>query len=104
MKSLQVKTSKLHENIDENEAYERRDCLVVSGAALPSFSTGEICSNLVTNMVTHYQAYINVSHQLGSKSTKKSTGKRPFIATLCRPDLKCDVLMPVVPCVLRFST
>ena len=52
VESLQNKLSKLHENIDENEAYERRDCLMFSGAALPSVSTGEICSNLMTEMMT----------------------------------------------------
>ena len=98
VKTLQAKVSKLHENIDENEAYERRDCLVFSGAALPSFSTGEICSNLVTEMVTQKlqlnitQADISVSHRLGPKPASQATDKRPIIAKFCRRDLKREVL------------
>ena len=90
---------KLHQNNDEIEAYERRDCLVFSGAALPSVSMGEICSNLVTERVTQKlqlnitQTDMSVSHRLGPRPTNQSTDKRPNIAKFCRRDLKRDISM-----------
>ena len=37
--SLESQVLSLNEKIDDNDAYERRDCIVFSGFALPSFET-----------------------------------------------------------------
>ena len=51
MSSLETQVQTLQNSLDDNDAYERRDCLVLSGSSLPVFETGEICTNLVRDLV-----------------------------------------------------
>ena len=98
VRSLEDQLGKLHDNIDDNDAYERRDCLVLAGPVLPEVSTGEICSNHVVSLVSQKLQInidprdISVAHRLGPKRTSQGPDKRPIIAKLCRRDLKREVL------------
>ena len=98
VKTLEDQLKKIQDSIDDNEAYERRDCLVLAGPVLPEVSTGELCTNHVVNLVSQkLQININpsdisVSHRLGPKRPSQGPDKRPIIAKLCRRDLKREVL------------
>ena len=41
VKSLEDKVQVLQNNIEENEAYERRDSLIFSGSSIPASSSGD---------------------------------------------------------------
>ena len=51
--SLETQVQALQNSIDDNDAYERRDCIVLSGSSLPVFEAFEICTNLVRDLVAH---------------------------------------------------
>ena len=46
--------------IDENEAYERRESLNFSGSSIPASSSGEICVNLVKDLIAE-RLSLNIS-------------------------------------------
>ena len=60
VKSLEDKVQALQNNIEENEAYERRDSLIFSGSLIPTSTSGEICINLVKEMVVN-KLSLNIS-------------------------------------------
>ena len=49
--SLKSKVSKLESSIDDADAYERRDTVIIAGSSIPNETAGEICTNLVTSIV-----------------------------------------------------
>ena len=96
--ALRATVSKLEEQIDNNEAYERRDCLVFSGNSIPTYSTGENTINLACNLL---QAKLNLEvspsnistgHRLGNRPASQGEDRRPIILKFCRRDIKTDIL------------
>ena len=89
--------TKLEEKIDDSEAYERRDMIVLSGE-LPLFKTGENCTNIVQQLVKDKlnlvidSKDISVAHRLGKKPDSQRPDRRSIIAKLCRRDLKHELL------------
>ena len=96
--SLETQVQALQNSLDDNDAYERRDCLVLSGSSLPVFETGEICTNLVRDLVAQKlqlnisSSEISVAHRLGQRPQSQMVDKRPIIAKFCRRDMKRDIL------------
>ena len=41
----------LEANMDDNDAYERRDTVIIGGQGMPEVSQGEICNNVVINII-----------------------------------------------------
>ena len=94
---LNSKVSKLETLIDEADQYERRDCLLLSGPALPIATTGENCKNLVQNLIrSECDVNIDVSdistaHRIGKRPLSQQPDKRSIIVKFCRRDTKDDV-------------
>ena len=44
---LKKRVDALEERIEENEAYERRDSLIISGSTIPPANNDEDCSSIV---------------------------------------------------------
>ena len=71
--SLESKVTKLEEQLDDVEQYERRDTIIISGPALPSEQTMENPSSLVVNAIKDNLKIninlggINIAHRLGPK-------------------------------------
>ena len=91
---LKKTVNKLEEFIDDQDAYERRDTIILSGNNLPAVTSGENCTNLVCQVIKDNlrveipTTEINTAHRLGRKPTNQGPDKRPLIVKLCRRDTK----------------
>ena len=96
--TLEKHIYKLEERIEENDAYERRDTIIVSGRKIPPSSTSEHTSSLVCNLLKEELNYnlqpndISVCHRLGSTSQSQKPDRRAIILKLCRRDIKLDLV------------
>ena len=85
------------EKVDDADAYERRDTVVLSGN-LPVYKTGENCSAIAQQLfkdklkVILNSSDVSVAHRLGRKPDTQRSDKRSIIVKLCRRDLKHDIL------------
>ena len=85
----------LEDRLEEAEAYERRDTIVLSGTELPAATDGENTANTVCSLmkekveiVIKKNSDISVLHRLGKKPATQSQDKRSIIVKLCRRDTK----------------
>ena len=98
VKELNEKLTKLDDKIDEQEAYERRDSLIISGKKLPKVVPNENCPELVKKILaenlglTMSPNEISVSHRLGPIPISQRPDQRKIIVKFCRRDAKMDVL------------
>ena len=96
--SLQKKVQKLETMIDDADAYERRDTVILSGSALPAYSIGENCVELTRGIIKRDLKIelpiheINTVHRLGKKPLTQAPDKRPIIIKLCRRDTKSQLI------------
>ena len=80
--------------IDDNDAYERRDTIVLSGNAIPVYSQGENSAHLAREIFKNElrmevpENSISVAHRIGKKPANQQPDKRNIIVKLCRRDLK----------------
>lgn len=93
--SLKDRITKLEEQLDDVEQYERRDTIIISGPALPSEQTMENPSSLVVNAIKdnlkiniNYDD-INTAHRLGPKQQNKD---RPVIVKLSKRSKKSEIM------------
>jgi len=97
VQELRDKVEKLEGLIDDNDAYERRDTLVMSGD-IPSSTAGENCKEIIIDQLKQKlninvaATDISVAHRLGSKPNTQQQDKRSLIFKLCRRDIKSDIL------------
>ena len=95
---LKNQLSKFEEKIEDQDAYERRDTLIISGDNVPVVTPNENCSQLVTELMrdnlnlTLNASEISVSHRLGPKPTSQKPDKRKIIIKLCRRDDKINII------------
>ena len=96
--TLEKQVESLRENLDDSEAYERRDTLIISGSSIPAVRTGEnttnICSEILKDKlrVTVHPNDISTSHRIGRKPVAQIPDKRSIILKLCRRDVKYSLL------------
>lgn len=96
--SLRNRLIKLEDRIDDQEAYERRDTLIISGDKLPVATPNENCEQIVCKILEDNlsmkmsSSAISVSHRLGSKSISQKPDKRKIIVKLCRREDKMNIL------------
>ena len=96
--NLKKTVGKLQDKIEDNDAYERRDTIMVSGNALPNYSDGENAAEIVCRVVRSKLSYnltpgdISVAHRFGGKSSSQRPDHRSIIVKLCRRSLKVDLL------------
>ena len=82
VKVLKIKVSKLEERIEDAEAYERRDILVISGNNVPPEVPSENC---VVNACSLLKNQLNLNVQPTDISTQR------IILKLCKRDIKSDI-------------
>ena len=96
--SLKKKVAILEEKIDDQEAYERRDTIVLSGKSLPPVGPDE---NTITTACKLFQeklrivvdpTEISVAHRLGRKPISQRPDTRKIIIKFCRRNTKVDLL------------
>ena len=96
--TLQNTLTRLENTMDEGDAYERRDTLIISGNSVPKVEPGEICSSVVKSLVEDKlkvkinPSDISTAHRLGQKKPNQEEDRRSLIIKFCRRDVKRDVL------------
>ena len=96
---LRGKVRKLESYIDEEDSYERRDTVILSGEALPTFIPGENCVEVLTKVLKDNLKIeispqdINTVHRLGRKPEAGSSDTRSIICKFTRRDLKRNVYL-----------
>ena len=95
---LETKVMKLEERIEENDSYERRDALIISGKNVPPAHHNENTAIVACNILKEHLNYnlqpneISVSHRLGGSNSSQKPDRRPIILKLCRRDAKMDMV------------
>ena len=95
---LQTKVERLEMLVDDADAYERRDTVILTGSALPAYSIGENCVNLTREIIKRDLKVelpvqeINTVHRLGKKLQTQANDKQPIILKLCRRDTKSQLI------------
>ena len=83
---------------DENDAYERRDTMILSGTPIPVCSTNENVTEVVKKVVHDLlnadvdASDISSAHRLGKIRPGNSPDNRPIIVKLCRRSKKKELL------------
>ena len=96
--ALEQRCDNLQVLSDENECYERRDCLIFDGSVIPSGSNTEKSVDVVCTLVRDQLNLnlsandISVSHRLGRMRQDDAVDRRKIIAKFCRRDTKRDIL------------
>ena len=95
---LHKKIEKLEDKIDCNDAYERRDTIIISGKSVPPVGRDENCALLTCNLIKEKLNYvispndISVVHRLGDKKISQGLDRRDIIVKFCRRNSKLDVV------------
>ena len=95
---LEKHVERLEERIDDNDTYERRDTLIISGKKVPPSQQNENCFELVANILRNNLnisvnlSDISVCHRLGNKGPSQRPDRRSLIVKFCRRDLKMDIV------------
>ena len=96
--SLETRIARLEEKVDDNDAYERRDCIVLSGDGIPASEPGENCIEVGRSLIKEklklnfLPTDVSTAHRLGKKPTAQGPDRRKIIMKLCRRDLKRDII------------
>ena len=97
-KELKDCITRLEEKLDDSDAYERRDCVVLSGDSIPAANIGENCKEVAVQLIKEklrinlQSSDISTAHRLGRKSITQGPDRRKVILKLCRRDLKRDII------------
>ena len=94
---LSVKLSKIEKKCEDEDAYKRRDVVVISGAKIPLVSPHENCTEIA---ISQLKSELNVDLSHGDISTAHRLGKvkpnvedrRNIVIKLCRRDDKRKVM------------
>ena len=95
---LKRKITRLENTLDDEDAYIRRETIILSGTCVPEVTSGEICSNIVQKLVRDKLRIqlndndISVAHRLGKKPITQGPDKRGIVVKLCRRDTKRQIL------------
>ena len=89
----------LMDRLDNEDAYIRRETLILSGELTNHNGTENNCSQTVIvlikdnlNIIIHPQD-ISVAHRLGPKSSQQGPDKRSIATKFCRRDLKRQIIL-----------
>ena len=95
---LKKQMAGLEDKIDDQEAYERREQVFISGSGVPEFKSGENCNILAAGILKeklklNFSAvHISCSHRLGGKPASQKPDQRSLIVKFVRREHKADVL------------
>ena len=96
--TLRKTVNKLEGQMDDNDAYERRDTLIFSGSTLPAAEDGEDCAQILRRNLKDKLKFvipqdgISVCHRMGSKPKTQRPDTRPIIAKFCHRSTKNDIV------------
>ena len=96
--TLKEKIQKLENLVDDEDAFVRRESLILSGTAVPPATNGEICSNVAREVLKNKIKLeldpneISVCHRLGPKPQAQGPDTRPLTVRFCRRDTKRRIL------------
>ena len=104
VQSLEAQLSKIHNDLDWSDQYERKDMIILSGPAIPPVgeeNDPEFCNNLVRRIVKENLNVdlapqdINTCHRLQprKRSATNAPIKTNIVIKFCRRDLKKKVIM-----------
>ena len=93
---LEKRVSRLEDQLDNTEAYSRRDCLVISGQ-IPEVRENENCTKIVQDLLRDVnlnvsESEISTAHRLGKNHINGRPDRRSIIFKLCRRDMKKDIM------------
>ena len=94
---LTSKLSKLEKKCEDEDAYKRRDVIVISGSKVPPSNQGENCAELVTSLIKSdlkielLPTDVSTAHRLG-KVKPGTEDRRSIIVKLCRRDNKRNIM------------
>lgn len=95
---LKKKFVTLENKIEDTEAYERRDTVILSGSAVPLAADNEESTKVVTDIIKERVGVIikpsdiSVAHRLGKKPDTQAPDRRNIIVKLCRREIKQDLI------------
>lgn len=98
-KSLRDSVNKLENLVDDADAYERRDTLILSGPGIPIHRQGELAPQVVKNLVANEfrisisETDISTAHRIGKVSTSQAEDRRGIIVKFCRRDVKHNIIL-----------
>ena len=98
-KSLRESVTKLENLVDDADAYERRDTLILSGPAIPIHQQGELAPQVVKSLVASEfrinvnEADISTAHRIGKVPSTQAEDRRGIIVKFCRRDVKHSIIM-----------
>ena len=98
LSTLEKHVSTLKEIIDDQEAYTRRETVVLAGPSIPEVSNGEKCGEIAINLIKSKLNLnltpdaISTAHRLGKKPISQGPDKRKIVVKFTRRDLKRDVV------------
>ena len=98
VKTLHDKVSRLEDQIDSEDAYERRDTVILAGKQLPEGHNQEDIYKIVETVCQQKLGFkisrpdINTAHRLGRRNME-GPDKRPIILKLCSRDTKRDLMI-----------
>jgi len=96
--TLKRNVTSLENKMEDTEAYERRDTVIVSGSEVPVVTDGEDTSKVFCTLIKNKVKLmfkptdISVAHRLGKKPSTQAPDRRSIIVKLCRRELKNDLL------------
>ena len=88
---------KMKASIDEADAYQRRETVILSGTELPAAQPNENCANIVRTIIRDklrlsIDPAISTAHRLGKPpNTTNTPDKRNIIVKFCQRDVKHTV-------------
>ena len=89
---------KLDKKLNDAEAYERRDVLVVSGSAVPVVTQGENVFNVVSNMLREKlrinvkSSDVSTAHRMGLQPKSQAEDRRRIVIKFCRREIKQEII------------
>ena len=96
--ALDAKVMKLESLVDDADACERMDSVIISGTAVPAVIQGEICAKIATNLVKEKLRLemssneLSTAHRIGEKPIDQTPDRRSIIVKFCRRDCKRSVI------------
>ena len=96
VKELREEINDIKTQVNAQDAYNRRESLIMSGPPIPKEETGENTTSIVLKLIKQHLSIdlsatdISVSHRIGKKTTDNQ--ERPIIFKLVRRSIKYDLL------------
>lgn len=95
---LKSNISKIEEKVEDADAYERKNTLVISGSGVPAVLAGENGVHVVCKLLKDVLklevplSSISDAHRIGKKPINQQVDSRNILFQLARRDLKSDIL------------